>query len=404
MGATSKIEWTDATWNPIRARVFEIQGDGSGKERIGWHCEHVSEGCRNCYAEGINIRLGTGLEFKPGNLFRPAREGYNNGEAKIFLDEKMLLAPLRWKTPKMIFVCSMTDLFADFVTGDMIDRVFAVMALCPQHTFQVLTKRSARMRTYFNGPYPSGDGVYARIADATFSIAPEGRLQPGAILAERPVGPILGDGTPEFGYRRFVPVKGLPNVWLGVSVEDQENANARIPDLLATPAAIRFLSAEPLIGPIDLTSIREQLEGESFQIFNALDHPDTLNKGECRQGLDWIIAGGESGHKARPAHPDWFRVLRDQCAAAGVPFFFKQWGEWLPGEANRGQLDARPMHSYRRVDNHTYEWPPGNYRRENFGCHPDRFSGDWTTMRVGKKRAGRLLDGVEHNAMPGGPP
>ena len=149
MGGKTGIEWTDSTWNPIRARCWEIQNDGSGKERVGWHCEHVSEGCRNCYAESINIRLGTGFEFKPGNLRgKPGFYGGSIDRPEIFLDEKMLLAPLRWKKPRMIFVNSMTDTFADFVPDTMIDKMFAVMALCPQHTFQVLTKRSARMRKY----------------------------------------------------------------------------------------------------------------------------------------------------------------------------------------------------------------------------------------------------------------
>ncbi|TIO72204.1 DUF5131 family protein, partial [Mesorhizobium sp.] len=109
MADKSAIEWTDATWTPIRARVWEIQNDGSGKERIGWHCEHASEGCRFCYAEGFNRRLGTGRDFKPGELYREEKRGYNNGEVKLFLDEEMLTAPLRWKKPRMIFVCSMTD-------------------------------------------------------------------------------------------------------------------------------------------------------------------------------------------------------------------------------------------------------------------------------------------------------
>lgn len=135
MADRSKIEWTDASWTPIRARNVD-----TGK--VGWHCEHVSEGCRHCYAEGINKRLGTGLSYKPG-LVGP-------GGAEIFRDEKMLLAPVRWKRPRMIFVCSMTDLFAEFVSDEMIDRVFAVMALCPQHTFQVLTKRPKRMREWTN--------------------------------------------------------------------------------------------------------------------------------------------------------------------------------------------------------------------------------------------------------------
>lgn len=139
MSEHSTIEWTDSTWSPIRARLKEKIGR-KAKGSLGWHCEHASEGCRNCYAEGFNRRLGTGLDFKPGH----------RDDVEIFLDEEMLLAPLRWKKPKIIFVCSMTDAFASFVRDEWLDRMFAVMALCPQHTFQVLTKRAERMREYIN--------------------------------------------------------------------------------------------------------------------------------------------------------------------------------------------------------------------------------------------------------------
>lgn len=203
MADKSAIEWTDATWNPIRAR-------NKKNAKLGWFCTHVSEGCRNCYAEKWNERLGTGLAYKPGH----------NDDIDIYLDEKQLTAPLRWRTkPRQIFTLSMSDLFADFVTDEWLDRIFAVMALADRHTFQVLTKRNARMRSYLR------DGaVGARIARHWLT-------------------------TAGFGKSFVLP---LPNVWLGVSVENQETAAARIPDLLATPAAKRFLSCEPLLGPVDL--------------------------------------------------------------------------------------------------------------------------------------------------------
>src|SRR6266478_4650350 len=134
MSDGSSIEWTDDTWTPIRARRVV-----SGKKLIGWHCEHVSEGCRNCYADtGFNKRMGTKLDYKPTN----------RQLVEIFLDEDMLLKPLQWKKPRCISVCSMTDLFADFVKDKWIDHMFALMALCPQHRFQVLTKRAKRLRAY----------------------------------------------------------------------------------------------------------------------------------------------------------------------------------------------------------------------------------------------------------------
>lgn len=135
------IAWTDETWSPVRARLIEIQDDGSGKERIGWHCEKVSPACANCYAEALNLRLGTGRRYHADEYHDPKNTLYRNGDSKVFLDEKLLLAPLHWKRPRRIFLSSMTDIFADFVTDEMLDRIFAVMALCPQHTFQCLTKR-----------------------------------------------------------------------------------------------------------------------------------------------------------------------------------------------------------------------------------------------------------------------
>lgn len=371
MADTSSIEWTDATWTPVRARFFEIQNDGSGKERIGWHCEHVSEGCRNCYAERMNRRLGTGVDFKPGELFREERKGYHNGEVKLFLDDNMLTAPLRWKKPRMIFVCSMTDLFADFVPDAWIDRVFAVMALSPQHTFQVLTKRAARMREYL-------DRAWDR------------REQLGALMAE--IGGLDREGwyAPESDGRRgwagiCLP---LPNVWLGVSAERQQEADERIPDLLATPAAIRFVSLEPLLGPIDLKNLdhtgdcrREQKHGI-----------DVLWKTTLRPRLDWVIVGGESGPDARPMHPDWARALRDQCAAAGTAFFFKQWGGWAPARDFALVPSDRPVSVL--PDGRVREWD-AEFPASRL-VHPDMAM----MLAVGKKRAGRLLDGVEHNVMP----
>jgi protein gp37 len=409
MADGTHIEWTDATWSPVRARLWEIQNDGSGKERVGWHCEHVSEGCRNCYAEKINLRLGTGFEFKPGNL--RGKPGYYGGDIdrpKLFLDEKMLTAPLRWRKPRRIFVCSMTDLFASFVPDEWIDRVFAVMALAGSlpslsglrpspplgHTFQVLTKRSARMRDYITeisrNPVPRlSDHIAAhmgKIAGATKLFA---HLRSDDLAEEiaRFIDPDTG-GWP------------LPNVWLGVSAEDQASADARVPDLLATPAAVRFVSAEPLLGPIDFTNHDPtgHLRAAGAHGWSSIWRGNHLG----RAALDWIIVGGESGRGARPMHPDWARSIRDQCQAAGVAFLFKQWGAWLPGEANRGQFDPVPMHAYRRCDDHTYEWPPGRHEVCNFDSHPDRWSGDWHAQRVGKAAAGRLLDGRTWDQFPEG--
>jgi len=245
MSDHSKIEWTDATWTPIRAAV-------AATEKIGWHCEHVSPGCEHCYAETLNRRLGTGLPFKPGH----------RKDVQIYLDEKMLTAPLRWRRPRMIFVCSMTDLFAEFVPDEWIDRMFAVMALSPQHKFQLLSKRSARMKSYCS----QRDHMSAAHARLWHAFRERG------------------------GKFEQCPILPLPNVWLGVSVEDQQRYDERVGDLRATPAAVHFFSFEPLLGPI---------------------HADYLG--------EWCIVGCESGAGfTRPLHPDWARAVRDQCQAAGT--------------------------------------------------------------------------------------
>jgi protein gp37 len=260
----TKIEWTDASWNPIRARVKEKIGP-KPKNAIGWYCEHVSDGCTMCYAERINQRLGTGLPFKPGH----------RKDVELFLDEQMLTLPLRWKKPRMIFVCSMTDMFADFVPDEWIDRMFAVMALCPQHTFQVLTKRTERMRDYLTDLLRAG-----RVRDNAWEM--HARLGLDIECEQWP----------------------LPNVWLGFSAEDQENYENRWRIMREIPAAVRFCSYEPALGPLRI-----------FGAGGETGYPS---------GLGWLICGGESGPGYRHMEPEWEEDVRRDCARAGVPYFFKQ--------------------------------------------------------------------------------
>jgi protein gp37 len=333
MGYPTDIEWTDASWNPIRARNLKTGN-------IGWHCEHVTTGCEFCYAEGFNKRFGTGLPFKPGH----------RADIEIFLDEDMLTLPLRWKKPRRIFVCSMTDVFADFVSGEWIDKMLAVMALCLQHTFQVLTKRPERMREYFLGKecyrdvHPLDDR-YDAINDAMNKLAPPH-------WCKRELQDYSEEGLP------------LPNVWLGVSCERQEEADARIPLLLQTPAAVRFISAEPLLGPIDL-------HDWCTRDWHPTMPPETTS---C---VDWVIVGGESGPHARSMHPQWARTIRDQCQAAGVPFFFKQWGAYRPAD-----------------------WPSSEVQEDEELRNAAVVVADQYMERVGKKAAGHLLDGREWNEFP----
>jgi len=347
MADGTKIEWTEATWNPVTG------------------CSLASPGCTNCYAMQL---AGTRLahHWSRKGLTQATKTGpVWTGEVRF--NEEWLDQPLRWRRPRMIFVCAHGDLFHENVPDAWIDRVFAVMALCPQHTFQVLTKRSARMREYM-------DRACGRIGDAAM------RLRKEDLAIKLGLGPNgLGPLPHAKPGREWWP---LPNVWLGVSVEDQTRADQRIPDLLATPAAVRWISAEPLLGPVDL---REVCGGHHFQ--NPLtghrwhDAPEgvasTSDMGGAR--LDWIVCGGESGKDARPMHPDWARSLRDQCAAACVPFFFKQWGEWFP--ANPEAKCASATTTDRAVRD---------------------LSGGQLSLRVGKKAAGHLLDGVEHFAYPSG--
>lgn len=359
MGEKTGIEWTDSTWNPLRALNL-----ATGK--IGWHCEHASEGCRFCYAEGINRRLGTGLDFKPGH----------RGDVEIFLDEKMLLDPLHWKKPRMIFVNSMSDTFAEFVKDEWIDRMFAVMALCPQHKFQVLTKRAGRMRKWCTETYGEGFTARDRIDNTVLGWCLD-KEKFREIFFRSGRLDVVNDG---YNACEHWP---LPNVWIGISAERQQEADDRIPSLLATPAAVRFVSLEPLLGPIDLFHIKE---ATGFT-FNALSKKEGISFRGA--GLDWIITGGESGPHARPMHPQWARDIRDQCAAAGVPYFFKQWGEW---EIDSGRPGAMPENGARNT------WVGKNGRTYN----PSAPNGldCWAMRRIGKRAAGRLLDGIEHNGMP----
>lgn len=350
MSDKTAIEWTDATWNPITG------------------CSVVSPGCTNCYA----MRLaGTRLRDHATRtgLTRATKAGpVWTGDVRF--NERALAEPLRWRRPRMIFVCAHGDLFHENVPDEWIDRVFAVMALCPQHVFQVLTKRPARMRAYVSV-------WFERLATRDVPVA-------------HPTGPESFGRLVDWSVLPSI----LPNVWLGVSAEDQPRLESRWPDLAATPAAVRWISAEPLLGPLDF-----MLRGEGMGDWDALRgreywagasaYADSINALKAHHPkVDWIVVGGESGPHARPMHPHWARAIRDQCEAAGVPFFFKQWGEFC-GE------DQPPA---------SYWQSAGSFRDHpvDHGFHFGNHGGqDPAVMRrVGKKAAGRLLDGREHGAMP----
>lgn len=305
MSDKSGIEWCDATWNPVTG------------------CTEVSPGCDHCYAKTFAERWrGT-----PGHHFE---RGFD-----VQLRPERLDIPLRWRRPRRIFVNSMSDLFHDQVPDQFIARVFAVMAYSYWNTFQILTKRHGRMRSLLSSPQ------FLDLFDREFCSIPDWNDR----FPDLDFAPV--------GHNEHLADGPLTNVWLGVSAENQQWVDIRVPALIETPAAVRFVSAEPLLGPIEMSC--------------------WLQFG----GVSWVIVGGESGRGARPMHPDWARALRDQCTTADVPFLFKQWGEYAPGIHDTGRRTgtvAKGWHSGPTVNG--------------------EFTGEYETMsRVGKRAAGRVLDG-----------
>jgi protein gp37 len=286
MSANTSIEWTQRTWNPVRG------------------CSVVSPGCVNCYAMKMAHRFS-----KPGMPFSGLTKQTAAGpqwSGVVRTIGEALLEPLAWRKPQRIFVNSMSDLFHEDVADTFLHEVFATMALAPQHTFQILTKRADRMRRWLSRPSAAED-----VAVTVFKRS-GGRLRD----AERST-------------RQALAVWPLPNVWLGVSVEDQQRADERIPLLLETPAAVRFISAEPLLGPVDLLSIPRA--GQFHDYLTGEYQCHDIEK-RCTNRLDWVIVGGESGPGARGCRVAWVRDIVAQCRAAGVPVFVKQLGAKPEGD------------------------------------------------------------------------
>ncbi len=314
----TKIEWAEEKWNPIAG------------------CTKVSEGCKNCYAERMAVRLAANPSIKAETreAYRSViTDGHWNG--KIALMPERLFDPILWRKPKWIFVCSMSDLFHDNVPAEHIMEIFSAMAVCPHHTFLVLTKRPERMLNWLD--------------------------QTAWSFRSSAKAPVNQDVS-------------LPNVWLGVSVENQQRADERLPYLLELAAMgwRTFVSFEPLLGPINLEKV------PCVIAFGP------LGLGYDHLPIEWIIVGGESGPGARPMHPGWVKSIRDQCIETNTPFFFKQWGEWTPFVDN-GPL---PKHCH-------YIGLDGSVR---VGDHEEET--DQCMGRVDKKDAGRELDGRVWAEMP----
>jgi len=286
------IEWTDATWNPVTG------------------CTKVSPGCLNCYAATMANRLrampaGRAYHDRGGVRIAEVRAGRAVYTGDVRTVAGKLDEPLRWRAPRRVFVCSMADLFHENVSYETIDRVFAVMAVCPDHTFQVLTKRPERMAEYTR----ERDAARGVIWDAARNIMPTAELH---LRALRP-----------WPY---------DNVWLGTSVEDQAAADQRVPALLGCVAALRFLSCEPLLGPVDLTM---------------------ADDGWCQpDGIGWVIIGGESGPRARACDMAWIEGLAGQCELSGVACFVKQIGSAPTVDGQAVALDDRHGRDM-------CEWPAG---------------------------------------------
>lgn len=313
MGDTS-IEWTRGddgtpgkTWNPVRG------------------CSRVSDGCQGCYAESIARRFSG-----PGKPYEGLIHSSGRWNGKIHLAEDHLLDPIHWGKGRRIFVNSMSDLFHEAIPFEYIDKVFAVMACTTRHTYQVLTKRPQRMLEYFDRlrwNADSDDEGCTYDQQVRWHGGPHGlaglpdQVRPSVVYDEwRP----WRENERHGGYDNCGPLWPLTNVWLGVSFENQATADERIPLLLKVPAAIRFLSGEPLLAPVDLNCVKHSLGVASYEVCSVLEGDDGFGLNAPRNKINWVIVGGESGHGARPMEAEWARSLKIQCAAAGTAFFFKQ--------------------------------------------------------------------------------
>jgi protein gp37 len=338
MGATTGIEWCDHTFNPWTG------------------CQAVSPACYHCYAEALEKRFGHGDRWGPhGDRLRTSAANWQQ--------------PLKWNRAAAaagirarVFCASMADVFDNRAATRWRDDLWHLIHQTPHLDWLLLTKR------------------------------------PQNICGMLPTTDI---GTPAWGL-------GWPNVWLGTTVENQVEADRRIPKLLEIPAAVHFLSCEPLLGPVDLQKVQAPryvpedheldwkfdalLVGDHYEFEDDLGVWDSGDGPHRENRIDWVICGGESGPHARPMHPDWARSLRDQCAAAGVPFFFKQWGEFTPGEnVERQSGTVKTAHWF--DEKWAFGW-------EYLARHDGHIDDEPDLYRVGKKAAGAILDGKEHRAWP----
>lgn len=396
MGDGTKISWSEATWNVVTG------------------CTRVSSGCDHCYIE----------RTPPFRMAHRKFDGEGIGSTTgVLLHPERFDIPVRWKRPRRIFVCSLADVFHDDVPDGFLVQLWETMAQCPQHIFQILTKRPARMRSFLKRWHDNtgDDQVWMSVS----AVSGGDRHQTG--LTPMPRGPeavratyssprarlfadmldYMGEPPEGAAYPLYDWMDGpcfhsgvLSNVWCGVTAEDQKTADLRIPILLETPAAVRWVSAEPLLGGIDLLGDVETpgpvIARRDVQTQQAgpwgpaeYDYADEV-------GIDWVVCGGESGPGARPMHPWWAEKLHGQCEQADIAWHFKQWGEWTPMAPydKEGRFDFSNGVAM-TDDGNTYkpgdlDYPDGPRRGEAYRTdfphhHP-------TSMyKVGKKVAGREL-------------
>lgn len=368
MSEKTGINWTDHTFNPW-----------SG-------CAKVSPACTNCYAANLPPSMRRGAEWGVNEPRVPASESY--WRSPLTWDRAAAKAGVR----RRVFCASVADIFERRTDLDAWRwRLLALVALTPHLDWLLLTKRPDHMAEVLTDP-------------ATY----------GKVLAAAGVWRRTHHELPRLNELGGIPIsdpaRGWHNLWAGTTVEDQQRADERIPHLLRVPAAVRFLSMEPLLGPVDLTRIRQWSGSKVTNVLNGYWRFADLEEGCDSPTVSWVIVGGESGHRARPTHPDWFRSLRDQCAAAGVPFWMKQWGEMMPMEAGpepyRHWLYESPEDApdgrvvLVRPDGST--WRPPTTRKAALAAWEalDIGEDDVLMLDIGKHNSGRTLDGVVHDACP----
>lgn len=341
----TRIEWAETSWNPATG------------------CTKLSPACDHCYAEAMSRRL-------------KGRYGYDADEPfRVTLRPERLVQPFVVPTPQVVFVCSMGDLFHKDVPDDFIAAVHGVMSMAGQHTYQLLTKRADRaLEWYAKHALPDCQAaalvMAPGIAEAN-RLAAERLEAIGRVDRRRHAQDLRGRAINGTGRNKWP----LPNVWLGATIEDQARVDVRLGHLMQCPAAVRFVSCEPLLGPVELQLIPD---GRNCQICGDNGHQlmECGYIGAGSRGLDWIIAGGETGPGARATSPQWLRLLRNEAACRRVPFFFKRWGEWAP----RNQIDAGTQRGVPDPRLDTFD-----------KVSPSRF---------GRKRTGRKLDGATYDGRP----